>query len=89
MAGAGDGAAAATLQRYLGRLARGLAHVVNLLDPDVVVVGGGLSAIGAIYDAVPQLLPGWVFGGEAETPIRPALHGDASGVRGAAWLWPP
>ncbi len=89
MAGAGDGAAAATLQRYLGRLARGLAHVVNLLDPDVVVVGGGLSAIGAIYDAVPQLLQGWVFGGEAETPIRPALHGDASGVRGAAWLWPP
>ena len=69
-------------------VARGLAHVVNVLDPDVVVLGGGLSAVAAIYDAVPRLLPDWVFGGEVATPIRPALHGDASGVRGAAWLWP-
>lgn len=88
-AAAGEPEAMAALDRHLDRLARGLAHVVNILDPDMIVIGGGLSAIGALYDRLPALLPRWVFGGEASTPIRPALHGDSSGVRGAAWLWTP
>ncbi len=86
---AGDAAALATLARWEERLARGLAHVVDVLDPDVVVLGGGLSGIARLYESVPALLPRWVFGGEAATPLRRALHGADSGVRGAAWLWPP
>lgn len=80
--------AEATLRRYEVRLARALAHVVNVLDPDVIVLGGGVSNTARLYDTVPTLLAEWVFGGEVTTPLRPARHGDSSGVRGAAWLWP-
>lgn len=86
---AGEPSAVATLRRYADRLARGLAHVIDLLDPDVIVLGGGMSNVAVLYQWVPELLPRWVFGGEVDTPIRPALHGDSSGVRGAAWLWRP
>lgn len=78
----------ATMQRYVHRLARGLAHVIHVLDPDVIVLGGGVSNIERLYRALPGRLPEWVFGGEAATPIRRAAHGDSSGVRGAAGLWP-
>lgn len=85
-----DAACAASLARWQHRLARALAHVVNLLDPDVVVLGGGLSRITSTYTALPGLLPRWVFCGGAQeavhTRVLPALHGDSSGVRGAAWL---
>ncbi len=83
----GDQAASAALQRYEDRLARALTAVVNLLDPDVVVLGGGLSNIERLYRNVPPLLR--PFGGEPpHTRIVRAMHGDSSGVRGAAWLWP-
>ncbi len=85
---AGEAAALAALERYEDRLTRGLAHVVNLLDPDIIVLGGGMSRIARIYPAVGAKLPGYVFGGECATRVVPALHGDSSGVRGAAWLWP-
>ena len=74
--------------RYEMRLAKSLAHIVNILDPDVVVLGGGMSNVERLYKTVPQLIKPWVFGGEFETPVRKAVHGDSSGVRGAAWLWP-
>ena len=76
------------LSRYEMRLAKSLAHVVNILDPDMIVLGGGMSNVDRLYQTVPQLVKNWVFGGECETPIRQAVHGDSSGVRGAAWLWP-
>ena len=76
------------LSRYELRLAKSLAHVVNLLDPDVFVLGGGMSNIDRLYKTIPPLIKQFVFGGECETPVRKALHGDSSGVRGAAWLWP-
>jgi fructokinase len=85
---AGEPAARRAIARYEQRLARALAAVVNLVDPDVIVLGGGVSNIGTLYERVPALMPPWVFADRAETPIRPALHGDSSGVRGAAWLWP-
>jgi fructokinase len=85
---AADAAAVAAMDRYEGRLARGLAHIINVLDPDVIVLGGGMSNVLALYERLPPRLPQWVFGGEVSTPIRRALHGDSSGVRGAAWLWP-
>lgn len=84
----GDPAAKGALARYANRLARALAHVINLLDPDVIVLGGGMSNVDELYDLVPRQLPAYVFGGEAETPIVRSQHGDSSGVRGAAWLWP-
>jgi fructokinase len=84
----GETAAFVALDRFEDRLARGLAQVINLLDPDVIVVGGGASQIPRLYQNVPVRLKEYVFGGEADTPILPAKHGDASGVRGAAWLWP-
>ena len=87
-ADAGEQAAEAGLARLADRLARGLAVIVNTLDPDAIVVGGGVSRIARIYPAVRAALPGLVFGGGAETPAVPAMHGDSSGVRGAAWLWP-
>ena len=90
-AAGGDAGCAATLQRYATRLARALAGVINLLDPDVIVLAGGLSKIDALYAQVPPLWGRWVFSGGHRDPVRtqllPALHGDASGVRGAAWLW--
>ena len=84
----GDALAEQALGRYEQRLAKSLAHVVNILDPDVIVLGGGMSNVERLYQTVPELVKEWVFGGECETPIRKALHGDSSGVRGAAWLWP-
>jgi fructokinase len=83
----GDSGCGATLARYEDRLSRALASVINLLDPEVIVLGGGLSGIERLYEAVPRLLPAYVFGGEVETAILPPRHGDSSGVRGAAWLW--
>lgn len=87
----GDSACQATLQRYASRLARALAGVINLLDPDVIVLAGGLSKIGMLYAQVPPLWRRWVFCGGPSDAIRtrlvPSRHGDASGVRGAAWLW--
>jgi fructokinase len=79
--------AEAALVRYEHRLARALAGVINVLDPDVIVLGGGMSNTGRLYDTVPLLWSEWVFSDTATTRLAPALHGDASGVRGAAWLW--
>lgn len=76
------------LEQYLEQLAKGLAAVINVLDPDVIVLGGGASNIEQIYQRIPELLPRYVFGGECDTPIKKAVHGDSSGVRGAAWLNP-
>ncbi len=84
---AGDAEAAATFDRYVSRLARALAHVANILDPEVIVLGGGMSRISHLYDRLPGEVAKWVFSDHFRTPIRPALHGDSSGVRGAAWLW--
>ncbi|KGM35973.1 fructokinase [Inquilinus limosus] len=84
---AGDPDSAATVERYISRLTRGLAHVINLLDPDAIVLGGGMSNVARLYDEVPKRLPPIVFGRECATPILKAKHGDSSGVRGAAWLW--
>lgn len=86
---AGDAACAASLERLCGRLARGLATVVNLLDPDVIVLGGGLSNIDRLYTALPPPIERWSFSDRIDTPVRRAAHGDSSGVRGAAWLWRP
>ena len=93
-AASGDAASEDTLRLHESRLARALAAVVNLLDPDVIVLGGGLSNIGRLYESVPRLWAPYVFacGGAQKDVVRtrlvPARHGDASGVRGAAWLWP-
>ena len=83
----GDERCEATLGRYEDRLARALATVVNLLDPDVIVLGGGLSNLSRLYEAVPSRWSAWVFSDRVDTPLRPPRHGDSSGVRGAAWLW--
>jgi fructokinase len=87
-AAAGESDAMAALERLEDRLARGLATVVNVLDPDIIVLGGGLSNVESIYPRVMELLRDYPFGGHVETPIVRAAHGDSSGVRGAAWLWP-
>ncbi len=84
---AGDAAAAAALERYQDRLARALALVINIVDPEVIVLGGGLSQIDSLYQSLPQLLPEHVFSDRVDTQVRPPKHGDSSGVRGAAWLW--
>ncbi len=84
----GDAQASACLERYESRLTRSLAQLVNILDPDVIVLGGGVSQVPRLYGNVPQRLKEYVFGNEADTPVLAAKHGDASGVRGAAWLWP-
>lgn len=87
----GDAAAGATLQRYEQRMARALAGIINVLDPDVIVLGGGMSNIARLYTNVPRLWREHVFcagADELRTRLVPARHGDASGVRGAAWLWP-
>jgi fructokinase len=86
---AGEPAALATLERYLDRLARALATVINLIDPEVIVLGGGVSNIAALYEPLPTRLGAYVFSKEpVATRIVPARFGDSSGVRGAAWLWP-
>jgi fructokinase len=86
-AAAGDRHAVATLERYVDRLGRSLATVINLLDPDTIVLGGGVSRIGWLYGALPAVLARRVFSDALATTVVPARHGDASGVRGAAWLW--
>ena len=83
----GDVDATAALDRLEDRLARALAGVVNVLDPDVFVLGGGVSRIERLYRNLPGLVRKWTFGGDFDTPIVPAQFGDSSGVRGAAWLW--
>jgi fructokinase len=83
----GDPAAEASVTRYEDRMARSLATVINVLDPDVVVLGGGLSNIARLYESVPRLWSRYVFSDRVDTPLRPPVHGDSSGVRGAAWLW--
>jgi len=83
----GEDAAAAALARYEDRIARALAGVLNLLDPDVVILGGGMSRVMRLYDSVPRLWQAWAFSDKIATPLRPPHHGDSSGVRGAAWLW--
>ncbi len=87
-AAAGDAAALAALERHADRLARGLAVVMNVLDPDIIVLGGGVSNMAQLYERVPALIPRYVFSDVATTPVVRNLHGDSSGVRGAAWLWP-
>jgi fructokinase len=84
----GDGRAAATMERYFDRFARSLAGVINILDPDIVVLGGGLSNIEALYAEIPPRLAAYVFSDACTTPVVKNRHGDSSGVRGAAWLWP-
>lgn len=86
---AGEAAAKATLLRYEERLARALAHLVNILDPDVIVLGGGLSGLSRLYQSVPRLWGRHIFSDHVATRLLPPVHGDSSGVRGAAWLWPP
>ena len=85
----GDADCGATLRRYADRLARGLAGVINLIDPDAIVLGGGLSGIAALYRQVPALWSRYIFSDHVVTRLLPPVHGDASGVRGAAWLWRP
>jgi fructokinase len=87
-AAVGDPLALASLASLEDRIARALASVINLLDPDLIVLGGGLSQLGRLYTNLPPLIETHLFGGGMLTPIRKAAHGDASGVRGAAWLWP-
>jgi len=86
---AGDVEAQQALERLIDRMARGLSTIVNVLDPDAIVLGGGLSNLGRLYDGeLANRLRNYGFGGGVETPILKNLHGDSSGVRGAAWLWP-
>ncbi|MBP7454022.1 MAG: ROK family protein [Ottowia sp.] len=85
---AGQTAAQGALQRYARRLARALARIINVLDPDVIVLGGGMSNVDEIYAAVPRYWLPHIFSDRVDTRLLPALHGDSSGVRGAAWLAP-
>ena len=86
--GTGDASALATFERYTTRLARGLATVVNVLDPDVVVLGGGMSNLPGLADAAAGALAPYAFTDDVTTRVVKNVHGDSSGVRGAAWLWP-
>src|SRR5688572_7710330 len=88
-ADAGERGALACLDRYERRFARAIASVINVVDPDVVVLGGGLSNLRRLYDRVPALWAAHVFSDRVDTRLLPARHGDSSGVRGAAWLWAP
>ncbi len=84
----GDEAARQTLCRYRDRLTRGLAAIVNVIDPDVIVLGGGLSNVVELYEDLPASIARYAFSDGVDTPVLRAAHGDSSGVRGAAWLWP-
>jgi fructokinase len=84
----GDARAIAALDVYSRRLAKALASVINILDPEMIVLGGGLSNIDAVYERVPRYWNDWVFSDRVDTRLVRARHGDSSGVRGAAWLWP-
>jgi fructokinase len=88
-AAGGEPRAAACLDRYERRFARAIASVINIVDPDVIVLGGGLSNLERLYVSVPALWGAHVFSDRVDTALRRATHGDASGVRGAAWLWGP
>ena len=87
LARAGDSVAAELLDRYIDRVARGLAVVVNTLDPDIFVFGGGMSNVDELYERLPAEILQYTFTTVFTTPIVRAVHGDSSGVRGAAWLW--
>ncbi len=87
-AASGETAAIAALDRHADRLARGLAMIINILDPDAIVLGGGLSNMAHLYTELPRRVPGHAFSDTIATPILRNQHGDSSGVRGAAWLWP-
>ena len=87
LAEAGNAAAADSMRRYENRLALALGAVINLLDPQVIVLGGGLSNVERLYARLPELLPPYVFSDTLETRIVKNRHGDSGGVRGAAWLW--
>ena len=87
-AGAGSADARASLQRHASRLARGLAQVVNIFDPEVVVLGGGLSQLQHLYACLPGLMAPHILARDTSVIVKPPRWGDASGVRGAAWLWP-
>ena len=80
--------AVACLDRYVNRLSRALATIINVIDPDAIVLGGGLSGIERLYLDVPKLWPRYVFSDRVTTELLPPKFGDSSGVRGAAWLWP-
>ena len=84
----GDPAAIASLDDYIDRLARGLAVIADILDPDVIVLAGGMSNVEALYPRLPAAIESYTFSDANMTPVRRAVHGDSSGVRGAAWLWP-
>jgi fructokinase len=84
---AGDEAVGPLLDRYADRMARSLATVINLLDPDAIVLGGGMSNLPFVYEEVPARWGSHVFSDRVDTPLLPPVHGDSSGVRGAAWLW--
>ena len=84
---AGEPRAVASLDRYTDRLARGLAVIADILDPDVIVLGGGMSNIERLYERLPAAIASYAFSDVFTTPVRKAVHGDSSGVRGAAWLW--
>jgi fructokinase len=88
LAEGGDESAEACLSRYEDRMARGLANVINILDPDVIVLGGGMSKVARLYTNVPKLWGRYVFSDRVDTRLVPPVHGESSGVRGAAWLWP-
>ena len=88
LAQTGDAGALSALDRYTDRLARGLASVINILDPDIIVLGGGMSEIDELYESLPSPLEKYVFSDTVRTPIARNMHGASSGVRGAAWLWP-
>jgi fructokinase len=85
---AGDAQAVALFQRYCNLLALALSTVINIVDPAVIVLGGGLSNLTGLYALLPEYLPRYVFSDQVNTRIVQAQHGDSSGVRGAAWLWP-
>ena len=88
LAAAGDIRAKYALDRHVDRLARGLAVIIDILDPDAIVLGGGLSNMAHLYEQLPKLLDRHVFTDVCDTPVLRNQHGDSSGVRGAAWLWP-
>ena len=76
------------METYEQQLSRALSGVINIVDPDVIILGGGISNIGRLYQNVPHLWQNWCFSDSVITPLKRAKHGDSSGVRGAAWLWP-
>lgn len=84
----GDAAGRAALERYYDRMARSLAHIINILDPDVIVLGGGMGKIAMLYSEIPRRWGAYVFSDRVDTRLVAPKHGDSSGVRGAAWLWP-